>query len=279
MAIQGVGIGLRRALYADLLRTSRRVDWLEIVPENFMGLGRCPARVLDRCLERWPVISHGVALSVGGSDPMEPYLDALAPLLRRLGAPFFSDHLCYASVGGEQSFDLLPLPFTEEAVNHAARRARDVQDRIGRRLLLENITTYAVMPGSRMAEPDFVRAVVEEAKVGLLLDVNNLYVNAYNHGTDPFDALARLPLEHVGQIHLAGFTREGDVLLDTHSRPVADAVWALYREALRRVGLVPTLVEWDQSLPSLDAVLDEADRARAIQLEVVHETEARFYAA
>jgi uncharacterized protein (UPF0276 family) len=269
--IEGVGIGLRRAFHEELLSTTRRVDWLEIVAENFMGLGRRPARVLGRCLERWPVVSHGVALSVGGPDPTDDYVRALLPLLDLLGSPFFSDHLCYASLGGVQSFDLLPLPFCEEAVEHAARRARAVQQRAERRLLLENITYYATMPGSRMGEPDFVRAVVEEADVGLLLDLNNLYVNATNHGTDPMDAVGRLPLHRVGQIHLAGFLREGDVLLDTHSRPVAGAVWSLYREVLRRSGPVPTLIEWDQSIPSLDAVLDEADRARAIQAEVAAE--------
>jgi uncharacterized protein (UPF0276 family) len=269
--IEGVGIGLRRVFHAELLSTTRRVDWLEIVAENFMGLGRRPARVLARCLERWPVVSHGTALSVGGPDPTDDYVRALLPLLDRLESPFFSDHLCYASLGGVQSFDLLPLPFCEEAVEHAARRARAVQQRAERRLLLENVTYYATMPGSRMGEPDFVRAVVEEADVGLLLDLNNLYVNATNHGTDPMDAVGRLPLHRVGQIHLAGFLREGDVLLDTHSRPVAGAVWSLYREVLRRSGPVPTLIEWDQSIPSLDAVLDEADRARAIQAEVAAE--------
>jgi uncharacterized protein (UPF0276 family) len=265
MRLEGVGIGLRRAFHEALFETTRRVDWIEIVAENFMGLGRRPARVLERCLERWPVVSHGVALSVGGPDAMDPYLHALRPLLDRLGAPFFSDHLCYASVGGQQSFDLLPLPFHEEAIEHVARRAREVQERMGRPLLLENITYYAVMPGGDLPEPDFVRAVVERADVSLLLDLNNLFLNAKNHGGDPFDALDRLPIARVRQVHLAGFTPEDDLLLDTHSRPVCEPVWALYREVVRRIGPVPTLIEWDQSIPSLDAVLDEADRARSIQ--------------
>jgi uncharacterized protein (UPF0276 family) len=262
--LEGVGIGLRRAFHEEILATTRRVDWLEIVAENFAGLARRPAYVLERCAERWPIVSHGVALSVGGRDSMDAYVANLRPLLERLQPPFFSDHLCYSTIGGRQTFDLLPLPFHAEAVRHVAQRAREIQERAGYPLLLENITYYAVMPGSEMSEPDFVRTVLEEANVGLLLDVNNLYVNAVNHGTDPIGALDRLPLDRVRQIHLAGFTREGSLLLDTHSRPVADTVWSLYREVLRRAGPVPTLIEWDQSIPSLDAVLDEADRARAI---------------
>ena len=269
VAIEGVGIGLRRAFYEELLATPRTVDWLEVVAENFAGVGGRPAYMLAQFAERWPIVAHGVALSVGGPDSFEAYAKALEPLLRRLDPPFVTDHLCYASLGGHQTFDLLPLPFHGDAVEHVAGRAKAAQERLGTPLLLENITYYAEMPESEMDEPAFLRAVLEAAGCGLLLDVNNLYLNAKNHGHDPRAILARMPLEHVRQIHLAGFTREGDVLLDTHSRPVATEVWELYREAMARTGPVPTLIEWDQSIPSLDAVLDEADRARAIQREVV----------
>lgn len=278
-AVEGVGIGLRRAFHDELLATERRVDWLEVIPENFMGLGRRPSLVLDRCLERWPVVPHGVALSIGGPETNDAYVDALTRLLERVDAPFFSDHLCYASIRGLQTFDLLPLPFCREAVAHAARRAADIQRRCGRPFLLENVTFYAVMPGSTMEEPDFVRAVLEEADVGLLLDVNNLYVNAQNHGTDPWEALDRLPLNRVRQAHLAGHVREAGLLLDTHSRPVVDEVWALYREVIRRAGPVPTLIEWDQAIPGLDAVLDEADRAREIQQTAARAPSSRADAA
>jgi uncharacterized protein (UPF0276 family) len=266
--LAGVGIGLRRPFHETILETKRTVDWLEIVAENFMALGGRPRRVLDQCAERWPIVAHGVALSVGGPDPMGDYLDTLRPLLDRLNAPFFTEHLCYASLGGHQTFDLLPLPFHREAVRHVARRVREVERRLARPVALENITYYAVMPGSDMSEPALLRAVLEEADCGLLLDLNNLYVNAINNGHDPLALLHLLPLERVRQVHLAGFTREEGLLLDTHSRKVSEAVWSLYRATLMETGPVPTLIEWDQAIPSLDAVLDETDRARAIQREV-----------
>ena len=215
--------------------------------------------------ERWPVIPHGISLSVGTRAP-EGYLDVVASLVTEIDQPFFSDHLCYASIGGHAFLDLLPLPFTEEAVLAAADNARAAAARVGRTLLLENVSYYATMPGSTMQERAFVKAVVEAAgpDVGVLLDVNNLYVNAINHGEDPEAALEAFPLARVRQVHLAGHTREGDVLLDTHSTRIAEPVWQLYRELLRRTGPLPTLVEWDQNIPDVDAVLDEADRARAI---------------
>lgn len=266
--ISGVGIGLRRDFYGEILKTARKVDWLEIIAENFMELGGRPKHMIEQCAERWPIVAHGVALSVGGPDPFITYVDALKPLLRRLDVPFFSDHLCYASIGGHPTFDLLPLPFHDDAVRHVARRARAVEDRLELPLVLENITYYATMPGSEMSEPAFVCAVLEEARCGLLLDLNNLYVNATNHGHDPRAVLAALPLNRVRQIHLAGYTRDGDILLDTHSRKISESVWSLYRDVLEQIGPVPTLIEWDQSIPSLDAILDEADRARGIQCEI-----------
>jgi uncharacterized protein (UPF0276 family) len=264
-AVEGVGVGLRRSLYEGLLATDRPVDWLEIVAESFVDAGGQRALMLARCAERWPIVAHGVTLSVGGPDPMDATLDALRPLLRALSPPFVTDHLCYASVGGHQTFDLLPLPFHPEAVTHVAARAREAQDRLETPLLLENITYYATMPGSVMSEPAFIRAVLDEADCGLLLDVNNLYLNAVNHGHDPFELLTQMPLERARQVHLAGFSRQDDVLLDTHSRPVAEPVWALYEQALMRTGPLPTLIEWDQDIPSIDAVLDQVERARHIQ--------------
>ncbi len=263
-ALGGVGIGLRREHHDAILKTDRRVDWLEIISENFMGLEGRPRYVLDACAERWPLVPHGVAASVGSSRG-DRYDECLADLVERLAPPYFSDHLCYSSVGGHESFDLLPLPFTAWAVNAAATRARALAERVGHPLILENITYYAEMPGSDMTEPEFLRAVLEASGCGLLLDLSNLYLNARNHGEDPAAALARLPLERVAQIHLAGYRVDGGVLLDTHSTPVADPVWALYRETIAQVGPVPTLIEWDQRIPSLDAILDEADKARRIQ--------------
>jgi uncharacterized protein (UPF0276 family) len=268
-APSGVGIGLRRPIYDEVLRSRRRIDWLEIIPENFMGHGGRAASVLDACLERWPVVAHGVALSLGGPDPLDDaYISALAPLLDRLGTTYFSEHLSYSAVHGVRFHELLPLPFSEEAALHAALRVREVSSRLGIDIVLENISYYAIMPGSTLGEGEFIRAVLEESGAGLLLDVSNVYVNAKNHGRDPTEALLSLPLEHTRQIHLAGFRREGDLLLDDHASAVADEVWPLYREALRRVGPVPVLIEWDQAIAGLDPMLDEADKARRILEEM-----------
>lgn len=261
-AVAGVGIGLRRELVDGLLATARRVDWLEIITENFLGMDGRPAAILDRLLARWTLVPHGVALSVGSATPAG-YLDGLGAFLDRLEAPWFSDHLCFSSVGARTWFDLLPLPRHEEAVARVAANVRAAQQAARRPLILENITAYAEMPGSAFDEPTFLRRVVAETGAGLLLDLNNLYVNAVNHGRSPEAMLEQFPLEHVRQIHLAGHTREGDLLLDTHSAPISAEVWDLYRRTLARCGPVPTLIEWDQQIPSLDAVLDEADRARA----------------
>lgn len=264
----GVGIGLRREFYARLPETTRALDWVEIIPENFLTLGGRPQRTLDACRERWPVLPHGVALNVGGPDPLDAdYLAGLRTLVERLDAPFFSDHLCYARLGGAHLYELLPLPFSPEAVEHVVPRVREVQERVGRPFLLENPSYYARMPGGTLAEADFLRHVVEEADCGLLLDVNNVYVNACNHGYDPRAFVDALPLERVGQLHLAGHEQRPDVLIDTHGEPVRDEVWSLYRYVLERTGPVPTLIEWDQDIPSLEAVLDEADRARRILRE------------
>ena len=264
--VQGVGIGLRRPLFDALLASSRTVDWLELVPENFVTHGGWRSRMLTACAERWPLIAHGVSLSLGGPDALNrEYLVGLKRLLDQIDPPFFSEHLCWASSDAHQFYDLLPLPFTEETVHWVAGRVRRVADVIERPIVLENITYYAVMPQSSLSEGEFIRAVLEEGDAGLLLDVNNTYLNAVNHGRDPEAVLSELPLERTRQIHLAGYQVEEDgILLDHHGEPVADAVWDLYRLALQKVGPVPTLLEWDNNIPALDRVLDEADRARAI---------------
>lgn len=267
--LRGVGIGLRRPLYDAILKTERRIDWLEFVPENFMDIHGRAGDVLEACAARWPLVSHGVSMSIGGPDPLqERYFQSLRSLHARIPVAACSDHLCYTSIGGVELHELLPLPFSEEAARWAAGRAREASERLGRPLWLENITYYAEMPGGQMPEGAFVRAVLEESGCDLLLDVNNAYLNAINHGRGPLDVLCELPLERTRQIHLAGHVDENGILLDHHGSAVAPEVWDLYREALRRVGPVPVLIEWDANIPSLDRVLDEADRARAI-LEAV----------
>jgi uncharacterized protein (UPF0276 family) len=276
----GVGIGLRRPLYDDVLATERQIDWLEIVPENFMDLGGRAKAVLEACAARWPILAHGVSLSVGGPDPFDrAYLGSLRALLDRLSIPVFSDHLCWATAAGVYFHDLLPLPRCEEAVRWCAGRAREAADRLSRPLWLENISYYAVMPGSTMPEEEFIAAVLAEADAGLLLDVNNVFVNASNHGCDPVAALDALPLERTRQIHVAGHVREGARLLDTHGARVTPEVWALLRRALARTGRVPILLEWDTDIPQLERVLDEADRARAILDEVTPRRSPRLGAA
>jgi uncharacterized protein (UPF0276 family) len=265
----GAGIGLRREFYDTLPLTGRTLDWVEIIPENFLTFGGRAQHVLDACAERWKVLPHGVGLNIGGPDAMdEDYVTRLTALVKRLEAPFFSDHLCYSRLGGVYLHDLLPLPFNEEAVEHVVPRVREVMARVGKPFLLENPSYYARMPGGTLAEADFLRHVAEQADCGLLLDVNNVYVNAENHGYDPRAFLDALPLERVVQVHLAGHFRREDVIIDTHGDVVCDAVWDLYRYVLKRTGPVSTLIEWDQDIPSMEAVLDQADLARRAMDEV-----------
>ena len=259
----GSGIGLRREHFDDIVDTDRTVDWLEIIPENFVARGGRNLKILEQCAERWPVICHGVSVSLGGPDPLNAdYLSALRKLLRKLDAPYYTDHLCYASTGGVAMHDLLPLPFTDAAVRHTAGRIRELSDRLEIPVAVENITYYAVMPGSIMDEASFIRAVLEEADCYLLLDVNNIHVNAVNHGQDPRKTLDALPLERTVHIHVAGHSHEQGRIIDDHSAPVIDEVWQLYEAALSRLGPTSTLVEWDTRIPPLGQVLDQADHAR-----------------
>jgi uncharacterized protein (UPF0276 family) len=265
----GAGIGLRSAFYDELPNISRPLDWVEIVPENFVTTGGRARRALAGCAGRWPVVPHGVSLNVGGPDPLDDdYLARLAALVDETSAPFFSDHLCYSRLGGVYLHDLLPLPFSDEAVEHVVPRVKRAMDRVERPFLLENPTYYATMPGSTLDEATFLRRVLEEADCGLLLDVNNVFVNAHNHGYDARAFLDALPLDRVVQVHLAGHHRRPDVIVDTHAAAVCDEVWALYRHLLARTGPISTLIEWDDDIPSLAAVLDQADLARTALAEV-----------
>jgi uncharacterized protein len=263
--LQGVGIGLRREHYGEILECTRVVDFLEIVPENFVAHGGRPLAVLHACAERWPIAAHGVSVSLGGADAFDAaYMRGLRALLDRCGTTQYSDHLCYAAIDGVAYYDLLPLPFSTAAARHAAARIREAEDLLQRPIAIENISYYATMPGSAQDEGAFVREVVERAQCDLLLDVNNVYVNAINHGCDPFEMLWALPTERAVRIHLAGHIREGVRLLDNHGAAVDPTVWSMYRAVIQRHGPIPTLLEWDTNIPSLDRVLDEADLARTI---------------
>jgi uncharacterized protein (UPF0276 family) len=266
----GHGIGLRTEHYADVLATPPPVDWFEVISDNFMVPGGNPRRVLRTVRERWPVVLHGVSLSLGSTDPLDArYLDALAALAREVEPAIVSDHLCWGSHGGAYAHDLLPLPFTEEALAHVAERVLRVQDRLKRRILVENVSSYVAFTQSTMAEHEFLAALAERADCGLLLDVNNVFVSAHNHGFDARAFIDAIPVERVGQFHLAGHSRLGELLLDTHDHPVRDEVWALYRHAVARFGAVPTLVEWDDKLPSLARVVEESLRAKVVAAEVL----------
>jgi uncharacterized protein len=264
-ALSGVGIGLRRELADALIETERRVDWLELIPENVVALHGRATFQFEQLAGRYAVASHGVALNVAGPSalPMD-LLHGLRALDRRHGFSLVSEHLCWSANERRNFVDLLPVPFTDAFVKHVAFRVGVIQDVLGRQLLLENISAYARMPGGVLDEGAFTRAVLDESGAGLLLDVNNVYVTARNLGLDPSALLQSLPLGRTREIHLAGHHQRHGRLVDTHGAPVCAEVWSLYEEALAVVGPVPTLIEWDTSVPALDVVLDEADRARAL---------------
>jgi uncharacterized protein len=271
----GHGVGLRPKHFPQLWDGTARVDWFEAITENYMVAGGRPRAALERARATAPIVLHGVSLSIGSTDPLdEGYLDALRALVRQVQPAWVSDHLCWSGVGGHYSHDLLPLPYTEEALAHVVSRVVAVQERLARQILIENVSSYLTYTHSTLAEWEFLGAVAERADCGLLLDVNNVYVSATNHGFSPNDYLAGLPADRVGQIHLAGHSDMGAYLFDTHDGPVIEPVWDLYRQALRRFGRVSTLVEWDDHIPELDVVCAEAERARAVEAEVLEEVDA-----
>jgi len=271
----GHGIGLRPKHFPRLWDGTARVDWFEAISENYMVAGGRPRAALERARAIAPIVLHGVSLSIGSTDPLdETYLDALRALVRQVEPAWVSDHLCWSGVGGHYAHDLLPLPYTEEALAHVVTRVVAVQERLGRQILIENVSSYLTYTHSTLAEWEFLGAVAERADCGLLLDVNNVYVSATNHGFSANDYLAGLPADRVGQIHLAGHADMGAYLFDTHDGPVIEPVWDLYRQALRRFGRVSTLVEWDDHIPELDVVRAEAERARAVEAEVLEDANA-----
>ena len=271
----GFGLGLRPRYYAAILKSKPRVDWFEALSENYMIPGGRPLHYLDRIRERYPVVLHGVALSIGSVDPLDrAYLRQLKALAARVQPEWISDHLCWTGVAGRNLHDLMPLPYTEEALRHVARKVRAVQDFLGRRILLENASTYLTYRRSAMTEWDFLAALTREADCDILLDVNNIYVSAFNHGFDALEFLDGVPAARVRQIHLAGHDNCGDLIIDTHDAPVIDPVWALYRETLRRFGPVPTMIERDDKIPPLGTLVRELDRARAIAAETLQKKAA-----
>ncbi|MBB4921303.1 MNIO family bufferin maturase [Kitasatospora kifunensis] len=259
----GLGLGLRFQHLSHVLETWPEVGWFEIISENFMDSGGYPRHALDRIAERYPIVMHGVSLSIGSTDPLDfDYLHRLRRLAQATGARWVSDHICWTGVAGVNTHDLLPVPFTEEALAHLVRRVHLVQDVLERQLVLENPSSYATFAGATMPEWEFVARLATESGCGLLLDVNNVYVSAVNHDFDPEQYLRALPAERVMQLHLAGHTDLGSHLIDTHDQPVAEPVWELYRLATSLTGPVPTLLEWDDRIPPFPQLLAELDKAR-----------------
>lgn len=271
----GFGLGLRPVHYPDFLREPQAVDWLEIISDNYLVPGGKPLAMLDAVLERYPVAMHGVSLSIGSTDGLDlQYLADLKALARRAQPLWISDHLCWTGVAGRNAHDLLPLPYSEEALRLVVRHVGQVQDALGQRILLENVSSYLEYRSSDMSEWEFLRRVAEEADCLLLLDVNNIHVSSVNHGFDARTFMRHLPAERVQQIHLAGHSDHGDYIVDTHDHPVAEPVWALYREACLLFGDVAAMIERDDNIPALAELIAELDRARAIAAEVLAPCEA-----
>ncbi len=265
----GVGVGFRVPHYAHVLTTRPAMDWFEVISENFMVRGGMPVANLEKLRASYRVVPHGVSLSIGGPQELDrAYLKRLKALVDRLDPPWFSDHLCWSGVAGVHLHDLLPLPFTREAIAHVSARARQVQDFMGRPLALENVSSYLTFTGSTMPEWEFVSEVAEKGDCGILLDCNNIYVSAQNHSFDGNDYVDAVDPSRVVQMHLAGHTDKGAYLLDTHSDHVNDATWALYRRALRRCGPTSVLIEWDDDIPAWEVLAAEATQARALRTEV-----------
>jgi uncharacterized protein len=259
----GFGLGLRVDHYEAILADNPRVDWFEALTENYLVPGGKPLDYLMRIRDRYPMVMHGVSLSIGSTQPLDrEYLAQLKALATRLEPDWVSDHLCWTGIAGRNMHDLLPLPYTEEALTNVVERVRTVQDILDRRILLENVSSYVTYRDSEVTEWDFLREIAERADCLILLDVNNIYVSSVNHEFDPLDYLNAIPVERVQQIHLAGHENHGDYLIDTHDHPVPDPVWELYSAAVRRFGCVSTMIERDDNIPALEELCSELNTAR-----------------
>ena len=262
---QGTGIGLRAPHYRDFLQDSPQAAWLEVHSENYFGDGGYDLHVLDAVRERYPLSLHGVGLSLGSADGLrEAHLHKLKKLVDRIDPALVSEHLCWGAHGGQHFNDLLPLPYTEEALQLMCARVDQVQNLLKRRILVENISTYLAYRVPQHSEFEFLAELTRRSGCGILLDINNIYVNARNHGFDAAAALALVPVEAVKEMHLAGHSQGEDCLIDDHGSQVCEAVWQLYEAACARFGAVPTLIEWDTDIPSLQVLLREAQRADRI---------------
>lgn len=261
----GYGLGLRTEHYETVLNEKPDVDWFEIISENYMGDGGKPLDYLTRIRQDYKMVMHGVSMSIGSAEPLNfDYLKQLKTLIHRVEPEWFSDHLCWTGVEGYNLHDLMPMPYTEEAIQHVADRISQVQDYIGRQMLLENVSSYVSYSDSVMSEWEFLREVAERADCFILLDINNIYVSAYNHNFDAETYLTSIPKERVMQFHLAGHSYENNLIIDTHDQPISDPVFNLYARALEHFGRVSTMIERDDNIPPLSQLLNELDHVRQI---------------
>lgn len=265
----GFGLGLRAQHYREILDGNPAVDWFEVISENYMVPGGQPLRMLDAIAERYPVVMHGVSLSIASTSPLDQdYLNSLSALARRVKPRWVSDHLCWTGVHGTSLHDLLPVPYTEEALEHVVSRISQVQDFLGRRLVIENVSSYVEYECSEMNEWEFVAEVARRADCWLLLDVNNVFVSGVNHDFNTAKFIDAIPADRVVQFHLAGHSKGETCLIDTHGQPVSDDVWRLYAGAIERFGPVSTMIERDDNIPPLADLVEELDRARSVSTEV-----------
>ena len=263
------GLGLRTEHYNDFLEKPQPVEWLEVISENFMVDGGKPLAILDRIRANYPMTMHGVSMSIGSINGLDKnYLNKLKALEQSIEPMWISDHLCWTGVHGRNIHDLLPLPYTEEALQVIARNVTQAQDVLQRPLVLENVSSYVEFDTSEMTEWEFLSEVCQATGCYLLLDINNIYVSAFNHGFSATAFIQGVPADRIMQFHLAGHQDNGDCLIDTHDHPVCDGVWDLYEQALMQFGPVPTMVEWDDKIPPLKELLSELDKARAIATRV-----------
>lgn len=266
----GFGLGLRSPHYRDILDNEPSIDWFEIISENYMIAGGQPLRMLDRIAERYPIVMHGVSLSIASTAPLDlDYLADLKQLADRVQPRWVSDHLCWTGVHGLNLHDLLPIPYTAEALDHVVRRIERVQEVLGRRIAIENVSSYVSFRSSEMSEWEFIAELCRRADCWLLLDVNNVFVSAFNHGYDARAFLDAVPVDRVVQFHLAGHEDNGTYIIDTHDHPIRSEVWELYAHAVRRFGPVSTLIERDDHIPPLAELVEELDVARRIAADVL----------
>jgi uncharacterized protein len=261
----GFGLGLRTDHYQTIIADKPAVDWFEVISENYLVPGGKPLYHLDRIRADYPMVMHGVSLSIGSSDSLSfDYLGQLKALAERIEPAWISDHLCWTGINGINLHDLLPLPYTEESIQHVVNRVQAVQDFLGRKILLENVSSYITYAHSEMTEWEFLAEIAERADCLILLDINNIYVSAHNHSFDPLDYLHHIPINRVQQFHLAGHLNLGNIVIDSHGDSVIDPVWTLYKAALHRFGPVSTMIERDDNIPSLGELMAELEIARQV---------------